>query len=298
MIPPKFSDFDVGIHGGTLAGVSAALELKRRGYSVWLSTHRSYLGEDVCDPLRLMLPADLDTADPLLRRLFPEESAKSGFIRPMSLKRELDRLLMEAEIPVFQDSAPGEIFVTDAGAVRGLSLTMEPGQTVALVGAASHGAVFRRRSPRERESRRTARNPHRAGLLAAEASRTGAVGSHRSGDAGRVRPQRRRAPVAGGQGRGAAARVLLDVNLRPGWTAADGAAIADWTAIFDAAGVVGAAGAPKQAIADGTGIAGTWRGDYCTADEHDPFCSDRRGQEEGWRAAAAALGAASVRLMS
>jgi len=147
MIASNFSEFDVGVHGGTLAGVSAALELKRRGHTVWLSTHRSYLGEDVCDPLRLMLPADLDTADPLLRRLFPEESAKSGFIRPMALKRELDRLLMEAEIPVFQDSAPGEIFVTDAGAVRGLSLCNRSGRRLlkcrVLVDASVQGDLLR-----------------------------------------------------------------------------------------------------------------------------------------------------------
>jgi len=120
--------FDIGIHGGTLAGVSAALELKRRGHSVWLSTHRTYLGEDLCDPLRLILPEDLDAAAPALQRLFPGEARAAGFFRPMALKRELDRLLVEADIPVFPGSAPGEVFVDQAGAVRGMSLCNRSGR--------------------------------------------------------------------------------------------------------------------------------------------------------------------------
>jgi hypothetical protein len=139
--------FDFGIHGGALAGVSAALELKRRGFSVWLSTHRTYLGEDLCDPLRLMLPPDLDAADPVLQRLFPDAVRAAGHFRPMALKRELDRLLAEAGIPVYMSSAPGEIFVDGAGAVRGLSLCDRSGRRVlacrALLDATVAGDLLR-----------------------------------------------------------------------------------------------------------------------------------------------------------
>ena len=159
MNDPGIPHYDIGIHGGTLAGVAAALELKRRGLTVWLSSHRNYFGEDQCDPLRLILPEDLDAADPDLRRLFPEETRKAGFFRPLALKRELDRLLVEADIPVFPGSAPGEVFVDETGAVRGLSLCNRSGRRVlgcgVLVDATVAGDLLRLagvpRSPPDRQ---------------------------------------------------------------------------------------------------------------------------------------------------
>lgn len=138
---------DVLIHGGTLAGVSAALELKRRGLSVCVSTHRGYLGEDVCDPLRLALPYDLDSGDELLSRLFDPGSRAAGFFRPMALKRELDRVLLEAGIPVLSGSAPGEIFVDENGVLRGISFCNRSGRFAmgcrALVDATVAGDLLR-----------------------------------------------------------------------------------------------------------------------------------------------------------
>ena len=138
---------DICIHGGTLAGVAAALYLKRKGLSVCLSTHRTYLGEDICDPLRLMLPADLDPTDAELDRLFPKDTRGNGFFRPMALKRELDRLMVSADIPVFLGCAPGEIFVNARGAVRGLSLCNRSGRRMLgcrlLVDATVQGDLLR-----------------------------------------------------------------------------------------------------------------------------------------------------------
>lgn len=120
--------YDVGVHGATLAGVAAALELKRQGLKVWLSTHRNYLGEDLCDPLRLVLPVGMDTSDPVLNALFPPETVAHGYFRPMALKAALDALLLEAKIPVFAASMPGELYVDEAGRVCGISLCNRSGR--------------------------------------------------------------------------------------------------------------------------------------------------------------------------
>ncbi|MCD8482189.1 MAG: FAD-dependent oxidoreductase [Verrucomicrobia bacterium] len=137
----------VCIHGGTLAGVAAALELKSIGFEVWLSTHRSYLGEDVCDPLRLILPKDLDSQHPHLLRLFPELSRMEGFFRPMALKRELDRLLLEHNIPVLFNSMPGEVFVDNQGLVSGISYCSRSGRSIrrcqVIIDATVHGDLLR-----------------------------------------------------------------------------------------------------------------------------------------------------------
>jgi len=147
MHPSDTPHFDVGIHGGSLAGIAAALELKRAGYSVWLSSHRNYLGEDLCDPLRLRLPEDLDTTAPHLERLFTQDARAAGHFRPMALKHALDEMLAESGVPVFPASAPGEVLVDGAGALRGLSLCDRAGRRLlgcrVLVDATVQGDLLR-----------------------------------------------------------------------------------------------------------------------------------------------------------
>lgn len=99
MKPESFATLDFLIHAGSLASVAAALELKNAGMSVALATHRNDLGEDLCEPLRLALPENLDFGDPLVRRLFADAKGKDTF-RPMHLKHTLDQVLAEADIPV------------------------------------------------------------------------------------------------------------------------------------------------------------------------------------------------------
>ncbi|MFP4156346.1 MAG: FAD-dependent oxidoreductase [Opitutales bacterium] len=97
---------DLLVVGGTLAGVSAALHARDRGCTVALVTHRSYLGDDLCDPLRLCLPEDLDAGLPLAKRLFGAAVREKRLLRPMELKHELDQVLAEADIPVLLCAAP------------------------------------------------------------------------------------------------------------------------------------------------------------------------------------------------
>ena len=119
---------EILIYGGTLSAIRAALWLKEQGKDVVLFTHRTYLGEDVCDSLRLALPSDLDLSDPLAERLFGEASRAGGVLRPMLVKQTLDVVMVEADIPVMLGTAPGEVFADESGRVRGVTLCNRSGR--------------------------------------------------------------------------------------------------------------------------------------------------------------------------
>lgn len=116
------------VYSGTLSAIRAALWLKAAGQEVALFTHRTYLGEDICDSLRLVLPEDLDLGDPLAERLFGETLRGSGVLRPMQLKQTLDEVMLEADIPVLLGTTPGEVFVDADGRVRGVTLCDRSGR--------------------------------------------------------------------------------------------------------------------------------------------------------------------------
>jgi len=97
---------DLLVYSGSIAAISAALAAKAKGRDVVLFTHRNFLGEDICDSLRLALPDELDLSEPLARRLYGEAAEKGELLRPMHIKRELDRVLAEADIPVLLGAAP------------------------------------------------------------------------------------------------------------------------------------------------------------------------------------------------
>jgi hypothetical protein len=111
---------EILIYAGSLASVSAALSLKAHGKDVLLVTHRNYLGEDICDSLRLTLPADLDLQDPLAKRLFGEADATGQPLRPMHLKHSLDQIVAEADIPVMLGAAPAEFLRDHQQNITGL----------------------------------------------------------------------------------------------------------------------------------------------------------------------------------
>ena len=119
---------DILIYGGTLSAIRASLFLKEQGRDVVLFTHRTYLGEDICDSLRLMLPEDLDLGDPLSGRLFGEALRGKRLLRPMEVKHTLDQVIMEADIPVMMGTMPGEVFTDESGCLRAVTLCNRSGR--------------------------------------------------------------------------------------------------------------------------------------------------------------------------
>ena len=138
---------DVAIVGGSIAAVSAAVALHAAGLNVVVLVGRTYLGEDVCDGLRLRLPADCDLSHPLARRLFGEARETGTLLRPLHLKLELDRVLREAGVPVLFATVPGELVHDAEGAFVGLTLCNRSGRQLlpcrAVIDGTLRGEVAR-----------------------------------------------------------------------------------------------------------------------------------------------------------
>ncbi len=121
--------FDVVISTGSTAAISSALTLRELGLSVCVLTHRTYLGEDICAPLRLRLPEDMDLSDPLVARLYGEAASTSEqTVRPMQLKHTLDQVLAEADIPVMFGSYVVDVSMSSESHATTLTVHNRSGQ--------------------------------------------------------------------------------------------------------------------------------------------------------------------------
>ncbi len=76
---PVAYDVDVVVVGGTVGGVTAAVEAAKKGASVFLAAPRPYLGEDVTGTLRLWLDEKQQPRTALEREVFVRESPITGF---------------------------------------------------------------------------------------------------------------------------------------------------------------------------------------------------------------------------
>ncbi len=144
---PQLPSVDVAVIGGGTAAMAAALELKQSGLDVIVIGGRSYLGEDICDSLRLFLPPDMKLDTPLAQRLYGPAVEAGTAVRPMQVKLELERALREAGIPYLLCTLPGEVLVDDQGAVTAVTLCNRSGRQVlpcrAIVDGTVRGEVAR-----------------------------------------------------------------------------------------------------------------------------------------------------------
>jgi flavin-dependent dehydrogenase len=85
---------DVAVVGGSIAGVSAALEVASQGRSVFLAAPRPYLGEDLVDTMRFWLEEGEKPTDALTEEIF----AKPGPTSPLRLKKTLENALTKASV--------------------------------------------------------------------------------------------------------------------------------------------------------------------------------------------------------
>ena len=138
---------DILIYSGSISAISAALVLKSQGKDVLLFTHRNYLGEDLCDSLRLRLPEDLDLSHPLAKRLYTDAVTQGQTLRPMHIKHELDQVLAEADIPVMLGNAPAEFIRDEDGLLEGLRVHNRSGDFEisfdTLIDGSLQGDLFR-----------------------------------------------------------------------------------------------------------------------------------------------------------
>ena len=95
------ADVDVAVAGGTTFGIDAAVAAAKNGSKVMLVAPRQALGEDVAGTLRIELP-------------------DGGVSTPLSIRRSLDRALLEAGVGFRCWTQPMDILADDRGNVTGL----------------------------------------------------------------------------------------------------------------------------------------------------------------------------------
>lgn len=109
---------DVVVIGAHTGAVTAALESKARGLSVRVVSDLTHLASDTASELNLWADG-IDRSDPVVARLYPDAARA---IVPMHLKRTLESLLLEAQIPFLYSTRPVAILRDPSGAVGGLLL--------------------------------------------------------------------------------------------------------------------------------------------------------------------------------
>jgi len=135
---PLIQSVDVLLLGGTVSGCRAALELKKKGFSVFAATPFSYFGEDLCAPLDLQSEKSDD-----YRALFGDVEHPA----PLWIKRTLDRKFMEAEVPYLFQSSPVALLRDSDGKIAGAVIANRSGfQAVGarcILDATLHGLAAR-----------------------------------------------------------------------------------------------------------------------------------------------------------
>ena len=119
---PLVHDVDVAVAGGGVAAVAAAEAAARAGCSVFLAAPKAYLGEDLAG--RLRLAAD-DLSEPLAKRIYAKGD---GFAKPLDIKRELDRTLLEAKVRYLTGSPVVDVLRDTKGAVAGVVMANRNGR--------------------------------------------------------------------------------------------------------------------------------------------------------------------------
>ncbi len=144
---PLLPEVDVAVIGGGTAAVAAAIELQQRGVRVIVISGRTYLGEDICDSLRLVLPPGIRCDTPLACVLYSQIAENGGTLRPMHVKLELERALREHDISYLLSTLPGELILDDAGSVAAVTLCNRAGRQVlpcrAIIDGTLRGEVAR-----------------------------------------------------------------------------------------------------------------------------------------------------------
>ena len=115
---PLIQSVDVLLLGGTISSCRAALELKKKGFSVFAATPFSYFGEDLCAPLDLQSEKSDD-----YRALFGDVEHPA----PLWIKRTLDRKFMEAEVPYLFQSSPVALLRDSDGNIAGAVIANRSG---------------------------------------------------------------------------------------------------------------------------------------------------------------------------
>jgi len=140
---PVFTKVDVLVIGSGSSAVSAALEAKARGASVFVVSDRSYFGEESAGALELW-PKGAVSNDPLFTAMFP--AGNSAPAQPGPIKRALEQALLQQEIPFWFNARPIALLEEDdqgiAGTVLAFRSSLYAVRCRSIVDASRHSLVF------------------------------------------------------------------------------------------------------------------------------------------------------------
>lgn len=133
---PVVRQVDVLVVGGSLGGVSAAVEAARQGVRVFLAAPRPYLGEDVCATQRFWLAEGEQPKSALAKRLFEQEGTpKPGSANvptPMHVKRTLDASLLDAKVDFLYSCYASDVLFDASGKPCGIVMANRCGRQAVL----------------------------------------------------------------------------------------------------------------------------------------------------------------------
>ncbi len=140
---PVAADVDIVIAGGSTAAVSAAVEAKRSGANVYLVAARPYVGEDLCATQRLWLEEGEVPRSDLAKRIYGSGRATT----PLRVKSEMDRALLQAEIPYLTGCYATEMLVDETGDAAGIVMVNRSGRQAirakVVIDATRHAVIAR-----------------------------------------------------------------------------------------------------------------------------------------------------------
>ena len=121
---PIIDEADVVVLGGSSAGVAAAEAASKNGAQVFLVCGDPYLGADICGTYRLW---DIEPSGKteLESRLFHQ-----GFHTPNDIKKGLEDILLEQDIPFILSSYVSNILLDNAGNPAGVVFANRSGEQV------------------------------------------------------------------------------------------------------------------------------------------------------------------------
>jgi flavin-dependent dehydrogenase len=121
---PVAREVDVVVVGGGSGAVAAAAAAARAGAKVFLAAPRTYLGDDLCGPCRLRPEREGPPRSDLAKSLFPDGKP----VAPMTVKRALDRHLLDAGVEFLFGCQPAGLLVDEAGRPAGVVLAGRAGR--------------------------------------------------------------------------------------------------------------------------------------------------------------------------
>ncbi|MBT3199717.1 MAG: FAD-dependent oxidoreductase [Phycisphaerales bacterium] len=119
---------DVVVIGGGTRGVAAAVAAKESGGSVFLAAERPYLGADLCATWRLWLTKDEKPGDKLSKAIFGD----TGATTPMNAKLQLDRALLDADVPFLFGCYVTDILQDSKGRPAGIVMANRSGRQAVI----------------------------------------------------------------------------------------------------------------------------------------------------------------------